>query len=193
MSGGHSGKDIAENRGNPIVELGSLLKKFNQNEDLYINSIEGGTWVTSIPREVECTVTMHQLDSKKTDELFVLLTEFLQKKYTNNNISASIKKMNTSTLAFDKETTNKVIQYISNFPAGSILKNEKTNDTIFSANLGTIFVEDESIYIENSIRSNLTPNITSQLIEKLKKEETSNGFNTIGTYDFPRIFTRYRI
>lgn len=136
---------------------------------------------------------MHQLDSKKTDELFVLLTEFLQKKYTNNNISASIKKMNTSTLAFDKETTNKVIQYISNFPAGSILKNEKTNDTIFSANLGTIFVEDESIYIENSIRSNLTPNITSQLIEKLKKEETSNGFNTIGTYDFPRIFTRYRI
>lgn len=191
MNGGHSGKDIAENRGNPIVELGSLLKKLNENGDLYINSIEGGTWVTSIPREVKCTVTMPQLDSKKIDELFVLLTEFLQEKYTNNNISASIEKMNTSTLAFDKETTNKVIQYISNFPAGSILKNEKNNDTIFSANLGTIFVENESIYIENSIRSNLTPNITSQLIEKFKKEEISHGFKTIGTYDFPRIFTRY--
>ena len=62
LNGGHSGKDIDKNRGNPIIVLGNILAKLNTDKDLFLNFIDGGSWVTAIPRRVECVITTDSLD-----------------------------------------------------------------------------------------------------------------------------------
>lgn len=185
--GGHSGKDIGENRGNPIITLGKLLTQLelDSNNNIYLNSIEGGTWVTAIPRDVECTITTDTLDLDKISILLDKLNKDLQNEYDNKNILVEISEIDRQNLAFDNNTTKKIIRYIANFPNGSILRNKNTNDTILSANLGTIWIENDTIIAENSIRSNINQQLTNQFIEKVKRAEDLSGLTTVDTYDFP--------
>lgn len=190
LNGGHSGKDIDKNRGNSIIILGNILAKLNINNDLFLNFIDGGTWVTAIPRKAECIITTTPLDIKTLSKSLHELENQLQKQYNNPNISIKLSQVSTMDLGFDSKTTTSIIKYISKFPNGQILTKKNSDEILLSANLGTIFFDKDSLLLENSIRSNLNSELTHQFISRLQKFESQTGLDTIDTYDFPRIFSR---
>ena len=192
LNGGHSGKDINKNRGNPIIILGNILAKLNINNNLFLNFIDGGTWVTAIPRKAECIVTAAPLNIKVLDNSLHTLENQLQKEHNNPNISIKLSQVPTMDLGFDNRTTASIIKYISKFPSGQILTKKNSYEVLLSTNLGTIFFDKESLLLENSIRSNLNPELTHQFISRLQKFECQSGLDSIDTYDFPRIFSRER-
>lgn len=192
LSGGHSGKDINKNRGNPIIIIGNILAKLNINNDLFLSYIDGGTWVTAIPRKAECIITTTPLDIKVLDNSLHELENQLKKEYNNTNISIKLSQIPTMDLGFDNRSTASIIKYISKFPNGQILTKKNSDEVLLSANLGTIFFDNESLLLENSIRSNLNPELTHQFISRLQKFECQSGLDSIDTYDFPRIFSRER-
>lgn len=65
FKGGHSGKDISEKRGNPIKEMGYLLKNIDNNYELYIKNINGGRKVNVIPRECYCDIYIKKDEIEK--------------------------------------------------------------------------------------------------------------------------------
>lgn len=190
LNGGHSGKDIDKNRGNSIIILGNILAKLNINNDLFLNFIDGGTWVTAIPRKAECIITTTPLDIKTLSKSLHELENQLQKQYNNPNISIKLSQVSTMDLGFDSKTTTSIIKYISKFPNGQILTKKNSDEVLLSANLGTIFFDKDSLLLENSIRSNLNPELTHQFISRLQEFESQTGLDAIDTYDFPRIFSR---
>ena len=185
FNGGHSGKDIGKHRGNPIIILGKILSALNSKYNLYLNYIDAGTWVTAIPRNATGVITTDAIDLDIINNLLKRLTIKLKSEYENEDISLSIEEINTQQLAFDSKTSRQVINYISNFPDGELEIDKKYQYPILSTNLGTVWVENEYLLIENSIRSNSNPITTQQLIDKIKNIENLNNLNTIETFDFP--------
>ena len=53
----------------------------------------------------------------------------------------------------------------------------------------TNFFDKDTLLLENSIRSNLSPELTQQFTSRLQNVEAQIGFDTIETFDFPRIFS----
>lgn len=189
LNGGHSGKDIDKNRGNPIIVLGNILAKLNSNKDVFLNFIDGGSWVTAIPRKVECTITTSPLKLESLNVHIQELENHLQTQHNNPNISIKFSLVPTMDIGFDRNVTSKIIRYISKFPNGPILTKKGSSESILSTNLGTIFFDKDTLLLENSIRSNLSPELTQQFTSRLQNVEARIGFDTIETFDFPRIFS----
>lgn len=192
LNGGHSGKDIDKNRGNPIITLGNILAELNTNKDLFLNFIDGGSWVTAIPRKAECIITTNPLDIESLSVYLQELENQLQTQYNNPNISIKLSQVPTTNIGFDSEITSNIIKYISKFPNGPILTRKGSNESILSTNLGTIFFDKDILLLENSIRSNLSPELTQQFISRLQKVESQSNLNAIETFNFPRIFSKKR-
>lgn len=184
--GGHSGKDISQNRGNAIVSLGKILNSIKEGTPIVINKLDAGTWVTSIPVSAELIFSSSNINLDKFIAELAQQEKELQHTYNNPDISISIQPVKQQDNYFDIDDTNKIIDFISHFPSGSIYEDKKTGNTLLSANLGTIWIDDiGSLFLETSIRSNLKDNYTKFFIEKMKKFEDKLGLDTLETYDFP--------
>ena len=190
LNGGHSGKDIDKNRGNPIIVLGNILSKLNTNKDVFLNFIDGGSWVTAIPRKAECIITTNPLELESLNVHVQEFENYLQVQHNNPNISIKLSQVSTMDMGFDREVTSNIIRYISKFPNGPILTRKGSAESILSTNLGTIFFDNDTLLLENSIRSNLNPELTQQFISRLQEVEAQSDFNAIETFDFPRIFSK---
>lgn len=183
--GGHSGIDINKGRGNPIISIAKIMSDLQKiDENLVINDFDSGTWVTAIPRNAKCTFTSSTLNIKKIKNYIKLLENIIRKQYKNEKIVISISKENYQDKCFDSNNSKKIINYLLNFPNG-VLMCDENNEVIFSTNIGTIFINDESLIVENSIRSNLPENKTAQLVNKIINYDKKNGFITTKTFDFP--------
>ena len=190
LNGGHAGKDIDKNRGNPIIVLGNILSKLNTNKDVFLNFIDGGSWVTAIPRKAECIITTNPLELESLNVHVQEFENYLQVQHNNPNISIKLSQVSTMDMGFDREVTSNIIRYISKFPNGPILTRKGSAESILSTNLGTIFFDKDTLLLENSIRSNLNPELTQQFISRLQEVEAQSDFNAIETFDFPRIFSK---
>ena len=190
LNGGHSGKDIDKNRGNPIIVLGNILSKLSTNKAVFLNFIDGGSWVTAIPRKAECIITTNPLELESLNVHVQEFENYLQVQHNNPNISIKLSQVSTMDMGFDREVTSNIIRYISKFPNGPILTRKGSAESILSTNLGTIFFDKDTLLLENSIRSNLNPELTQQFISRLQEVEAQSDFNAIETFDFPRIFSK---
>lgn len=190
LNGGHSGKDIDKNRGNPIIVLGNILAELNTNKNIFLNFIDGGSWVTAIPRKVECIITTNPLELESLNDHIQELEKRLKSQHNNPNISIKFSPVSTMNIGFDRKVTSNIIRYISKFPNGPILTRKGSTESILSTNLGTIFFDKDTLLLENSIRSNIDSELTQQFISRLQKIESKIEFNAIETFDFPRIFSR---
>ena len=63
--GGHSGKDISKERGNPIKEMGHFLENIFNKYNITLRNIYGGKKVNVIPRECYCEIYINNKDFNK--------------------------------------------------------------------------------------------------------------------------------
>lgn len=183
--GGHSGIDIDKGRGNPIISIATIINDLQKiDNDLVINNVDSGTWVTSIPRNAECIITSSKLNIKMIEDLVKSYERLWKKEYNNNEITIQITNKKNEGKCFDSKTSRKIINYILNFPNGVLLRDEEKN-VILSTNLGTIFIDNDNLIIENSIRSNLKRDETNIIIREIEKNDKENDFITTQIFDFP--------
>lgn len=166
--GGHSGKDISKERGNPIKEMGNLLQILCDKYKILIKNIYGGRKVNVIPREcyTDIYIKYEYLDQVKKD--IIQFNKDLKKriKKDSNNINVSMIDINdNSAYSFDFLTTKKIIDIIQFIPNGVYYKDKYANPLV-SLNIGKIVKKNNSILLCFSIRSNRSE-IEDELINKI--------------------------
>ena len=165
--GGHSGKDISKNRGNPIKEMGNLLYNLSKKYNIYIKNIYGGRKVNVIPRECYSEIYIKNSDFDKINQEIINYNNLLKKKIINDNenINVNVKEIEKiDNYSYDSNTTSKVINIIKDIKNGVYYKDTNENPLV-SLNIGKIESFDDKIKISFSIRTN-----RSEVVQKLEKE-----------------------
>ena len=165
--GGHSGKDISKNRGNPIKEMGNLLDDLSKKYNLYLKNIYGGRKVNVIPRECYSEIYIKNADFVKINQEIVNYNRLLKKKSINDNedIRVNVRKIEQiDNYSYDASITSKVINIIKDIKDGVYCK-DKYENPLVSLNIGKIESFSDKVKISFSIRSN-----RNEMVKKLEKE-----------------------
>lgn len=165
--GGHSGKDISKNRGNPIKEMGDLLYKINTKYNIYLKNIYGGRKVNVIPRECYSEIYVQYDDFDKISQEIIEHNKILKRKFINDNenIKVSVKRIDQNdNYGFDLSTTIKIINVLKEIKNGVYFKDKYSNPLV-SLNIGKIENTRDEVKISFSIRTN-----RSEIEQKLENE-----------------------
>ena len=177
--GGHSGKDIGKNRGNPIKEMGNLLYKLYNKYTICIKSIYGGRKVNVIPRQCYCEIYIKSTDFEAVLNEIKDYNKYLKEKIVENNenINVTIEKMKAienDSYSFDLKLSKEIINILNQMKNG-VYYEDKYKNPLVSLNIGKIESIKNKIKISFSIRTN------REKIEKKLEEELNN--NIIDKYD----------
>ena len=165
--GGHSGKDIFKNRGNPIKGMGDLLYKINTKYNIYLKNIYGGRKVNVIPRECYSEIYVQYDDFDKISQEIIEHNKILKRKFINDNenIKVSVKRIDQNdNYGFDLSTTIKIINVLKEIKNGVYFKDKYSNPLV-SLNIGKIENTRDEVKISFSIRTN-----RSEIEQKLENE-----------------------
>ena len=165
--GGHSGKDISKNRGNPIKEMGNLLDTLSKKYNIYLKNIYGGGKVNVIPRECYSEIFIKYDDLNKIKQEIINYNKLLKKKSINKNGNISVNMIKLEQIdnnSFNLNTTKKVIKVIKDIKNGVYYK-DKYGNPLVSLNIGKIENIENKIKISFSIRTN-----RSEVEQKLEEE-----------------------
>lgn len=165
--GGHSGKDISKERGNPIKEMGHFLENIFNKYNITLRNIYGGKKVNVIPRECYCEIYINNKDFNKIKQEITNYNEKIKEKILQDNENIIIGLEEVSDVdysSFDIDTTKKIIDIINDIPNGVYFK-DKYDNPIISLNIGKIDNDAKKINLYFSIRYN-----KRILEEQLEKE-----------------------
>lgn len=165
--GGHSGKDISKKRGNPIKEMGNLLKELSSKYDITLKNIYGGMKVNVIPRECYSEIYVKAEDFDKINKEVIKFDRELKERIQENNekIEASVVQINNkSNISFDDKTTKRIIDIIQAIPNG-VYYVDKYENPLVSLNIGKVETNKKDIKLYFSIRYN-------RIAEEIKLEKS---------------------
>jgi len=186
FKGGHSGAEISERRGNPIYIGMNLLCGISNKNDLILNNVDSGEWVTKIPTNAKFVFsTFHPLDQASFKDILTDFEKNCREKFRNENIKITLKELNGNNFGFDKNTTQKILKYFTRIPNGVINTANQSDIATLSTNLGTCWVKDGKLYFETSIRSNLNEEQTEVFLNLLKRQEQKYNIQTLQLYNLP--------
>lgn len=168
FKGGHSGKDINKPRGNPIVEMGCLLNKIMENNDIYIKNLYSKGKVNVIPRECYCDLYIKKNELNNIKELISKYEkELIYRIKDTENLRMFVKEIeDKEKVCINSTNTNNVINILNTFPNGVYCTDQYGNPLV-SLNVGVIEINTEKIYIGFSIRSN-RKEMENNLLHELK-------------------------
>ena len=167
--GGHSGGNIGDiKRGNPI-KLG--MEIISNIDDIYIESLGGGSRVNVIPRDFKMTFFANEKEYEKMKEKVNKQIRFFGEdgKIKLNEIEN--KDLNTEVL--DKVTSKKIINFTNSFINGAI-EYDVNNNVILSANMGAVKIEENVVRFEYSLRAN-DLSLRDEYLSNLRKIENINN------------------
>lgn len=157
LKGGHSGLDIHLGRGNAIKILTRLLWNLQNNLDLRISRIEGGSKRNAIPREAFAEVVISNSKEKEFTDYVNKFTEIVKFELgtVEPNLKISFDKINLPEFVIDKPTQFRLLNTLYALPHGVMKMNADLPDLVeTSTNLATINFNDE-IVIGTSQRSSV--------------------------------------
>jgi len=160
MKGGHSGIDIAKGKANAIQILGRTLHAIlNDNVDLRIASIKGGSAHNAIPRDAEAVVFLAEAEATKvsatvTKASATYLDEFRKTdpdlKVTIASESGKFKKVLTA------KDTRRVVDFILAMPHGVAAMSPYIDGLVeTSNNFANIAIEENKLNVLTSQRSSV--------------------------------------
>lgn len=181
--GGHSGKDISKDRGNPIKEMGNFLQIIFNKHNITLKNIYGGKKVNVIPRECYSEIYIEKRDFNKIKKEVSDYSKRIKEKILQDNedIIVGVEEViNANYSSFDVETTKRIIDIINNIPNGVYFK-DKYDNPIISLSIGKIDNNADKISLHFSIRYNkrmLEEELErklDKLISKYKIKYTESG------------------
>ncbi len=166
--GGHSGKDISKQRGNPIKEMGNLLQSLSNKYGIFLKDFYGGNKVNVIPRECYCDIYANAEEFNEISQYIMNFNnELIEKvKEGSQDIKVSLLRLKSNDMScFDDISTRKIIKIINEMPNG-VYYTDKYGNPLVSLNVGKIETEKEIIKLYFSIRSNRSK-VESKLLSDL--------------------------
>ncbi|HMA62125.1 MAG TPA: aminoacyl-histidine dipeptidase [bacterium] len=187
FKGGHSGLDIDKGRANAIIQLNRLLWKLNQDLDLDLSMIKGGSAHNAIPREAASLI---MVDSAKVDEVKKAADEFAQdlvSEYGDKEGKPEIlvQEDNTPEKIFSDETKETVLNFIYGMPNGILSMSPDIEGLVqTSTNLATVETEDDMLKILSSQRSSVSSQ-KDEMAEKVKSVGLLAGAEVVHQGEYP--------
>lgn len=157
LKGGHSGLDIHLGRGNAIKILGRLLWNLQNQFDIRLAKIEGGSKRNAIPREAFAELVVSK---SKADELEGFVNYYNTVVKSENatvepNLKVEFERTNLPEFVIDKSTQMNLLNALYALPHGVIKMSADLPDLVeTSTNLATITFDDE-IIVGTSQRSSV--------------------------------------
>lgn len=159
LKGGHSGMEIDKQRGNSIKILGRILFDIDNNFDIFLSDINGGSKDNAIPREAEAIIHLkiedEEMLSKYIDDLKVVIKNELSG--IDDNLSIVFNKLETNkNSVFTKDFSSKVISTLFSMPNGVLAMSKSLKGLVESSNnLGVLTTSENEVKISCAIRSSV--------------------------------------
>ncbi len=138
LHGGHSGAEIHKGYANASKVLGKVLGAIAENEELMIESVNGGTMDNAITRESKCDFYLltDERDLNKTvDEWRKKLGIMLS--LTDPGFTLTLEEREGGGRAFNASSTAKIIGLLCELPSGVVAMSEEMPELVeTSLNLG---------------------------------------------------------
>ncbi|MFA6565668.1 MAG: beta-Ala-His dipeptidase [Candidatus Paceibacterota bacterium] len=160
LSGGHSGCDIHENRGNAIKLLAQALSSIHAETDARLSHISGGGKHNAIPREAEAHIHIPVDQVELAKHLVHDVADQLKKEYgeTESVLSVELALMDAEegleTHVFKPELQTALLEVLMALPHGVHKMSESVPGLVeTSSNLASVKHENDEIAIVTSQRS----------------------------------------
>ena len=158
LKGGHSGVDIALERGNSNIILNRILWWGNKNADLRIASIEGGSLRNAIPRESNAVIT---IPSNKVAEFKNYVAELFkivvaEYKGVETDIKIIAESIAVPAKVIDPKTSCNLVNALYATPNGVIRMSQDMIGLVeTSTNLAIVKSENGTIEVKCLLRSSV--------------------------------------
>nr|WP_317282306.1 aminoacyl-histidine dipeptidase [uncultured Sellimonas sp.] len=160
LRGGHSGSQIHEQRGNANKIMARILNRLNQETDIYLVSVNGGTKDNVIA--ATATAKIVAKDAAKAEKIVTELTEVLKNEFGKDEPDLEIRFAGAegTECACTKEATDRVIFGLLATPYGvQGLSRDLPGVVETSLNLGIVKSETDQIclmyYLRSSVNSQM--------------------------------------
>ena len=172
LLGGHSGADIALERGNAIKLIGRIA---NEIKDIQLSNIKGGLKVNANPRDASLTF----VSSLNDDEIEKTVQEAVSKiknelLHSDSNLTYSLNKT-TSSKVLSKESSKAILNLLCLIPNGLRHRDLALEGlTTASENVGIVTLDDLRFSLYMSLRSCLQSYIDDMVSELFTLAEVLN-------------------
>lgn len=169
LLGGHSGMEIDKGRGNSNKILGRALNKINEEIDLKLAYIDGGSKSNAIPRLAFAKIAVSNAEVDKLKSVVEEINKDVRFELSTSDKDVMITLEESGELqnVFTKEVTNKIITALMVIPNGIQTMSQDIEGLVESSNnLGVVKTYEDKVTIECAMRSSvgsLKENIAQQL------------------------------
>lgn len=157
LAGGHSGADIALERGNANKLMGRLLASLYNETPINLVSVCGGNKANAIPRECEAVISV--LDYEETKEKLLDMAKTIQNELPSEDSEFKIrieKAKNCGENMFSYKDTSRILSAICLLPDGVITKSRDIAGLVeSSSNLGVITTQGNAVELTAMPRSSV--------------------------------------
>ncbi len=178
LSGGHSGIDIHENRGNAIKILASVLLKALTALPCHLAGIKGGSKRNAIPREAEAGLMVLETEVDELSELVGKEVDAINGELDSEKevLAITIEPAEHGiTKVFSEDDQNKVLKLIGDLPHGVAAMSKDIPGLVeTSNNLATISTGGDGVVIGTSTRSSIASELLG-LRDKIKSMGVAAG------------------
>lgn len=181
LLGGHSGGLIGTNRANAIKLAAKILSEIAP--DSQIISISGGSKENAIPSVSEVVFASDcEFDFGTVADNYV---KYVKDTFTDTEPRVILSAVNTTDIAFDKETSKKLISLINEMPTGVIEMSKNIDGLVqTSLNCGVISTEKDCVKFDISVRSNVKSR-KIDIINMIKDISAKYGYSVGISGEYP--------
>lgn len=196
LAGGHSGEGIHKGTANANKLLGRLLYVLNRDFTIFCKKIDGGEADNVIPKSAKIELILDLTTSlddfyeviKAFDTNFKNELSITDKNYTLDvNILHDAKKLQDEYEAFDRISTDKIINMLQSFPNGVISMSHDIEGMVqTSLNLGTIVtdIDNSTVKYKFCIRSSVVSE-KNMLVDTIEAIANAYGAKFVKEGDYP--------
>lgn len=170
LKGGHSGIEINKERGNSNKMMGRFLMDLNSVVDFKLASLNGGVKMNAIPREADAIILVKPEDiskvEAKVEEWYKIFKNELQG--IDDDLRLTCEAVDGTYRVFSDEAKQKVLRAVFMIPNGVQTMSMSVPGLVQSStNLGVVTTTENSVELDNAIRSSvasLKKSIKDQMI-----------------------------
>lgn len=167
LQGGHSGADIHLQRANANKVLGRVLKALDNELNIVLGEIHGGSKDNAIPREADAIFITNNIEKSK--EIIKNIELLLKKelRVSDSGIKLELEEVAVSSV-FNKDESTGIIDAVTLHPNGiKSMSLDITGLVESSLNLGVISSAENTVRLHSAIRSSVL-SLKLEMIDELK-------------------------
>jgi dipeptidase D len=164
LSGGHSGMDIIENRGNAIkLAVRVILAALEEGIEVDLVSLDGGSLHNAIPRETFAKCRLHREDVERLKKVAEACTPGFKEEFgaTDPDLNVTVEQLDDADdlqMSVNVHARDRLLHLIDGLPHGVLSMSRDVPGLVeTSNNLAVVKTQDDHAAINVSFRSSVMP------------------------------------